>query len=120
MRLGLAIPVLAIAAGALTMARVDREALSPRVDRVEPAAAAAGAVVTAYGANLGRTRVLELILTNEQQSALTQILEQSDERIRFRVPRSLSEGDYRIELVAATRWGTEVNEQSARFTVLPE
>jgi hypothetical protein len=90
------------------------------VDRLEPAAAAPGSAVTALGANLGRSRVLELILINEDQSSLTHIFEQTDALIRFRVPRSLRPGRYGVELVTANQWGTGVMEQEPALTVLPE
>jgi hypothetical protein len=123
MRLGLTVGMV-LAAVVLSLLGLDRGMAShPRVDRIEPEAAKAGALVTAFGVNLDRSRVHELILANVDRVALTSLthmVDQSDVFIQFRVPRTLAPGQFRVELVVVNRWGAEVVEQPISFTVLQE
>jgi hypothetical protein len=92
----------------------------PRVDRIEPQAAKAGAVVVAWGANLDRSRVGDLMLSNSQRIALTRIIEQSDAVLRFRIPPNLAPGRYQIVLALGDRWGRETLDQQVFLVVLED
>ena len=122
MRLDLAMRVvLLLAAVVLSPINIDRGSTSrSRVDRIEPQTAKPGALVMAFGVNLERSRVLDLILSNSERTALTHIVEQSDESIRFQIPQSLSPGQYRVILSVANRWGQETLEQPFSLVVLQE
>lgn len=90
----------------------------PRLSSIEPHVAAPGEIVMAHGANLDRSRVAELILQGNERAPMVQIVEQRPDLIRFRVPRLLDPGQYRIVLVADTRWGTEMIDQDVVLTVV--
>jgi hypothetical protein len=89
----------------------------PRVDRVEPATAKPGALVTGFGVNLMRSCVQDVILSREATTALTQIHEQQENLIRFRIPRSLAAGHYRLVLVISHGWTSELLEQQTFIRV---
>jgi hypothetical protein len=90
----------------------------PHLTGIVPQAAAPAAVVTAFGFNLDRSNVAELILEGSDGTIMTHIVEQQPDLIRFRVPRSLEPGLYRIVLLAETSWGTELIDQDIVLTVL--
>jgi methionine-rich copper-binding protein CopC len=122
MRLDLAMRVaLLLATVVLSPINIDRGSTSrSRVDRIEPQTAKPGAWVMAFGVKLERSRVLDLILSNSERTALTHIVEQSHESVRFQIPQSLSPGQYRVILVVANRWGQETLEQPVSLVVLQE
>jgi hypothetical protein len=122
MRLDLAVRlVILLATVALSSINIDRGPTSrPRVDRIEPQTAKPGALVLASGINLDRSRVLDLILSNSEGTALTRIVEQSEMLIRFRIPQSLAPGQYRVILVLGDRWWPETLEQPVSIVVLDE
>lgn len=104
---------------ALFSSNVDRHlGERPQVMLLVPQTAAPGEVVAAHGLNLERSRVSELILANGDRKAITHIVEQRADLIRFRVPRLIDPGEYQIVLVADTRWGTELIEQDVILTVV--
>lgn len=104
---------------AMFSVNVDRDTSErPRVGLLEPQAAAPGDVVAAHGVNLERSRVSELVLWSGDNKAITHILEQRADLIRFRVPMMMEPGDYRIVLVADTRWGTEMINQDVVLKVV--
>ena len=73
--------------------------------------------MTAHGAYLDGSRVVELILSNCAGKAITHIVEQRPDLIGFRVPRTLGPGP-RIVLVVDSRWGTELLYQDIVLTVV--
>src|SRR5437773_1046568 len=113
MRLDLAMRMASLMATViLSPISIDRGLPSrPWVDWIEPHTAKAGALVTAVGVSLDRSHVLDLILSNLEETALTHIVEQSDVSIRFRVPQNLAAGRYTIVLALANRWGSETLDQ---------
>ena len=113
MRLDLAMRIASLLATVILLPiSIDRDlSPRPRVDRVVPEAAKRGEIVIAAGVNLDRSRVLDLILGNFEQTALTHIVEQSEVSIRFKIPQSLTPGTYRITLALANRWGFQTLEQ---------
>lgn len=122
MRIDFAMQVLSLLATAvLSPVSVDRGlTVRPRVDQVVPPCAKPGVVVTALGVNLDWSRVIDVILTNSDRTALARIVEQREDSIRFRIPHGLAPGQYKIALVLATGWGSEMVEQSVLFVVLEE
>jgi len=90
----------------------------PRVIRLEPQMVAPAEIVTAYGVSLDRSRVEELLLANPEITALTHIVEQSPDLIRFRVPLSLEPGSYRVVLLTNKHWGVEMIDQDVILTVV--
>src|SRR4051812_43263516 len=100
MRLDYAMRALALLSTiVLSPVRIDsRLTGEPRVDRIEPAAAKPGAAVTGFGVNLNRSHVEDLILIRGDMFILTRIIEQQDNLIRFRIPRALAAGQYRLVL----------------------
>ena len=66
------------------------------VREVAPAEARVGDIVTAYGDNLIATRVLEVYLTDGKSDYKTEILEQAEHLVRFRLPAFLPTGKLRI------------------------
>jgi hypothetical protein len=81
--------------------RDPREAT--RIDRVEPAKARPGDIVMIYGRGLERSKIADVLLTDEDHSALTHILDQSGTLIRVRLPRMLEPGFYSIVLATSDR-----------------
>ena len=110
-----------LATVALSSVNIDRWPTSrPRVDTIEPQAAKPGALVLASGVNLDRSRVLDLILSNPERTALTRIVEQSEVSILFRIPQSLAPGQYKVILALGDRWGRETLEQPVSIVILEE
>ena len=108
-----------VLAPALFSASIDRDARQrPSVSHIEPQVVAPAEIVTAYGVNLDRSRVEELILANPERTAITHIVQQWPDLIRFRVPPSLEPGEYQIVLVVGSRWGTELVDQHIVLTVV--
>ena len=108
-----------VVAPALFSVSLDHDASArPRLSSVEPQVAAPAEIVTARGVYLDRSRVVELILSNSDGKAITHIVEQRPDLIRFRVPRTLGPGKYQIVLVVDSRWGTELIDQDIVLTVV--
>lgn len=104
-----------------TQASVDPQSNSlPRVDRIEPATAKPGVLVTGFGVNLRRSRVVDLILSRGDATALAHIVAQDENLIRFRIPRSLAAGQYRIVLVVSHPSSSGLMEQQTFINVLEE
>jgi hypothetical protein len=115
---GLRIVALAIAPAVFSV-NVD-QGLSerPRLRTIEPQVAAPAEIVTAYGVNLDRSHVAELLLSGNDGTAITHMVEQRPDLIRFRVPSSLEPGMYQIVLVVDSRWETELIDQDIVLTVV--
>lgn len=120
MRLDHAMRILSLLATAvLSPVSVDRQTHDrPRVVRVEPDVARPNEAVTAFGANLDRTHVMELILSSRDSNALAHIIEQRDDRIRFRIPQFPAAKRYSIVLVLADHLEPEIVDQQVFITVV--
>ena len=90
----------------------------PLVDRVEPNVTRPGAVVTAFGANLDRSRVQELILSSPESIALVHIVEQQEDRIRFEIPRAPAARRYSIVLALMNHLEPELVDQQVFIMIL--
>jgi len=73
----------------------------PQVDRAEPDLVQAGDVVTAFGKHLDWSHVADVLLSDGVLVALTHIVEQGSDFLRFRIPRSLAPGRYNVVLATA-------------------
>lgn len=114
---GLRIMALVIAPTLFSL-NLDRDLSDhPRVTSIEPQVASPGDVVAALGSNLDRSRVAELMLASADGTAITHIVEQGPDLIRFRVPVMLDPGVYRIVLAVDRRWGTTLIDQDVVLTV---
>lgn len=108
-----------VVAPALFSLNVDRNLTEhPRIIHIDPQKAAPAEVVMAYGVNLDRSHVAELILEGSGGATITHIVEQAADLIRFRVPVMLEPGEYRIVLVADRRWGMEMLDQDIVLTIV--
>lgn len=67
---------------------------APYMKSVEPATAKSGAVVKVLGEFLDKTRVAEVYLTKGQTDLKVEIVEQTVEFIRFKVPAEAAPGRY--------------------------
>ena len=57
--------------------------------------------MAAFGEHLYRTRVADVLLSDADVVALTHIIEQGSDFLRFRIPRSVAPGRYSVLLAAA-------------------
>jgi hypothetical protein len=120
MRLDCAVRVASLLAiVTISPAGVDRHPISlPQVDWVEPSVARPGALVTGFGANLNQSCLVDVVLSRPDTTALSRIIEQQENLIRFRIPSSLKTGQYRIVLVVSHWWGSELIDQPTFIEVL--
>ncbi len=84
----------------LTLACVVAYAV-PRISSVEPDAVAPGGEAVAKGSDLGRTAVDSLYITVGGTDVELDVLEQSDEEIKFQVPDSTEMKRYRLMVLTA-------------------
>ncbi len=73
----------------------------PRLVAVDPAACAPGAEVAVEGQNLGKENVAKLFLTAGGKDIELEVLEQSGDAIRFRVPDDTAHGQYNLMVQTA-------------------
>jgi len=83
----------------------------PHVDRVEPDVVQTGDVVTASGNDLDSSHVADVLLSDGVLVALTHIVEQERDFIRFRMPRSLAPGRYTVVLAMAEQQSRLLDQQ---------
>ncbi|HVT91853.1 MAG TPA: IPT/TIG domain-containing protein [Bryobacteraceae bacterium] len=87
---------------------------SPSVTIVDPDTGKVGDAVTAKGANLGKSHVAEVYLTDNKKDTKLEVIEQTDEAIKFKVP-TLAPGRYRVLVLTANR--ASLIEEPVIFTV---
>jgi Ca-activated chloride channel family protein len=75
-----------------------------RIVSVDPQAARTGALVTASGNGLDRSSIASLFLTDGARTVATEVVEQSDTEIRFRVPEQTEAGPWRVGETRPHRW----------------
>ena len=83
----------------------------PHVDRVEPDVVQTGDVVTAFGNYLDWSHVADVLLSDGVLVALTHIVEQERDFIRFRMPRSLAPSRYSVLLGTAEQQSRLLDQQ---------
>ena len=83
----------------------------PQVDRAEPDVVQNGDIVTAFGEHPDRTHVADVLLSDADVVALTHIIEQGSDFLRFRIPRSLAPGRYSVLLATAEQQPTLLDQQ---------
>ncbi len=75
---------------------VHAQADFPRLNSVTPDTGKAGDVLTVEGENLDRRLVKELYLTDGRNDVKTEIVEQSDTAIKFKIPDSAKPGRFAL------------------------
>jgi hypothetical protein len=90
---------------------------APRVYAIDPCDGHPGTVVTAVGEALDRTSVTGVFLADRDFDWKAEIVSQSQNVLRFRIPECTRPGRQRILLVARGD-GRELVEQSVTFQVL--
>jgi hypothetical protein len=90
---------LAILAAGLVWA--EEKSGAPYMKSVEPETAKAGAVVKVSGEYLDKSRVAEVYLTKGQTDLKVEIVEQTGEFIRFKVPANAAPGRYGLMFLMA-------------------
>jgi len=88
-----------------------------QITSVDPLTAKAGDAVSAKGQGLGATNVDELYLTSGAEDVKVEILEQSDQVIRFKVPTGLKSGRWTLMTHMKSSSGPRLIEQPVRLTV---
>jgi hypothetical protein len=80
-----------------------RSSQRPRVSWLEPNTAKPSGLIAAYGEHLGQKSIGELWLRNEGCRAMTKIIEQKENVIKFRIPALMPSGWYAVSLYSAAR-----------------
>ena len=73
----------------------------PRISSVEPDTGSAGDVLIVAGKNLDKANVKELYITDGQTDWKTEILEQSAEAIKFKIPANVKTGRFNLMVLTA-------------------
>jgi hypothetical protein len=112
--------VLVLALAAIPLAQLAGGALGENVTVLEkamPAEARPGDVVNVTGYALDAAHLKEIYLTNGELDYRLEILEQSSQTVRLRVPANIPAGQMRFGIVVATR--PELLEQPVLLKILP-
>lgn len=88
----------------------------PHVYRAEPDVVQAGNLVTAFGEHLDWSHVADVLLTDGNVVALTHIVDQGSDFLKFRIPRSLAPGRYSV-LIATAEQQSRLLDQEVVITV---
>lgn len=75
---------------------------SPSVTTVDPDTAKPGDTVSAKGTNLSKAHVAEAYLTDDKNDTKLEVVSQTDDEIKFKVPK-LAPGRYHFEVLTANR-----------------
>jgi hypothetical protein len=98
--------------GLASPANIGRETRDiPHVDRAEPDIVQAGNLVTVFGEHLDWSHVVEVLLTDANVVALTHIVDQGSDFLKFRIPRSLAPGRYTVLLATAEQQSRLLDQQ---------
>ncbi len=92
------------------------QASFPRLSSVEPDTGKAGDVLVVSGQNLERSNVKELYLTDGQKDWKTEIVEQSDSSITFKIPADAIAGRFNL-MVLTTGAEPRLLEQPVKVNV---
>lgn len=87
---------------------------SPSVTTVDPDTGKPGDIVTAKGANLAKANVAEVYLTDDKIDTKLEVVSQTDQEIKFKVPK-LAPGKYHFEVLTANR--ASLIEEPVIFTI---
>ncbi|MFN0105375.1 MAG: hypothetical protein ACKV2U_25220 [Bryobacteraceae bacterium] len=88
---------------------------SPRLATVTPDTGKADVEYAAAGENLGKDAVKELYLTNGKDDLKMQVMEQTNEAIKFKVPGNTKPGRYSLMILTAD--GKQFIEQPVKLTI---
>ena len=89
---------------------------SPRMKTVEPGNGKSGAELTVSGEHLDAKFVKELYLTDGKIDIKVEMLQQTAEAIKFKIPAKVKPGRYSLMVLTADA-APELIEQPVRFTV---
>jgi hypothetical protein len=92
------VAVILMVAMPMTLGAVDpKDTRVPLMRTVDPYTVKAGEVVTITGDNLDKARVAEVYLTlDSKKNIKIQVVEQSKESMKIKVPENLAAGRYRV------------------------
>ncbi len=89
------VPILSVAVLLLVAAPLRAQS---RLTGVDPLNGKTGDVVAAAGENLEKSKVVELYLTDGTKDWKVQVIEQTGEQIKFKVPGNIKAGRYALML----------------------
>jgi hypothetical protein len=92
--------------------RIFAQSTSPHITAVEPASGKVNDTVTVTGTNLGKASVAGMFLSDDKSDFKATIVEQSDEKLVFKVPQ-VKAGPYNVSVQV----GAQILILPARFTV---
>ncbi len=95
------LPVLVLLVTTVMPAVAAAQATYPRLTGVEPDTGAIGDTLVASGENLGKAMVRELYLTDGQTDWKTEIVEQTETLIRFRIPANAKTGRFNLMVLTS-------------------
>jgi hypothetical protein len=110
------IVALVLLLAAITPTSALAQAEYPRLSTVEPDTGAVGDVLTVAGENLSRANVKELYITDGQTDWKTEIVEQTAESIRFKIPDNAKTGRFNL-MVLTTGKEPRLIEQPVKVNV---
>ena len=87
-----------------------------RLTGVDPMNGKMGDVVIAAGENIDKAKVVELYLTDGTKDFKVQIVEQSGEQIKFKVPANIKAGRYAL-MIKTGGAEPKLLEQPVKFTI---
>jgi hypothetical protein len=91
------IPIVSLAT--VCVGLFGEEPMSPQATRLEPKVAKPGTVITITGVALGKSDVVEVFLTDHRFDMKVKVLEQSDDKLKIRVPPFLKAGRQQLLLL---------------------
>ncbi len=97
----LVLVVMVVPLASLLLAKDPLPPATPFMRRVEPASVRAGELATAFGDALDKSRVDALYLTDGKNDIKTEIVNQSESSIQFKVPANTAVGRYALMVLLA-------------------
>ena len=101
---------------ALPLKGGDNNPQTPLIHAVTPEPASPGATVTAEGADLGKSLVSELYVTQNNNDVKLEIVTQASDKIVAKLPKDLAPGRYRL-MVLTVGARPQYIEQPVQLTV---
>lgn len=110
---------LAVAAILILSFTLGAQTVFPRMTSVEPTRTKAGGEVTVSGENLDKANVAEVFLTDGQNDTKVEVLEQTANSIKIRVPASMKNGRFGLVVLTASK-PQRLIEQPVKLTITDE
>lgn len=103
-RIAVLLLLFALTAGVAVKAATDQPSQGvPVLSTVAPESAKAGAVVTAQGEYLDKSRVAGLFLSTDKTDVKVEIVQQTPTLIKFKIPAEAAPGRYGLTVLMAGR-----------------